>query len=69
MQKRYADCNQHELNRALVYRGHSAQFVTFYTPSKTADFKPDNYPDCPSDVPAHQFDAWWGGQDREPELF
>jgi hypothetical protein len=49
MEKRYVDCTQHELNRAVIYRGHSAQFITFYTPSKTADFKADNYPDCHAD--------------------
>lgn len=64
MHKRYSDCTQHELNRALVYRGHSAQFVTFYTPSKTSDFKPENYPDCPSDNSAHNFDSYWSGVNK-----
>jgi len=38
-------------------------------PSKTADFKEDNYPDCPGDTAAHAFDAWWGGQNKNPEMF
>lgn len=69
MHKRYVDPLQFELNKAMIYRGHSAQFVTFYTPSKSGDFKPDNYPDCPSDQAAMNCNEYWGGQNKEPVLF
>ena len=58
MAKRYVDCNNNELQKTIVYSGASAQAVTMYVPSKTSDFKEENYPDAPSDEPAQEFAAW-----------
>ena len=66
MPKRACDPLQNELAVAVRLCSSSVEYVGFKLPRKTGAFQPDLYPPCLKPEPAHQFEDWWKGDDKDP---
>jgi coronin-1B/1C/6 len=66
MPKRSVDPIESEVMRGVRMTAKTIEYVQFKVPRKTGGFTKDLFPDWRTAAPAHDFESYWAGTDKEP---